>query len=311
MRWSSSSSRSRSSEAGAGSDGEALLPPALLNALGGLELVSPSRRRRLSEGAHPALRHGREEEFFQHRPYVRGDDLRSVDWRASARTGHPLVMQRHAPSRRPLTVLLDTSDSMAFPQGASASKLRMAKVLAAALAFLALRRGDSVELSRLAGGKFEKMARLRPARRSLHAILNALTALHPTGPGDLAGALAAAGTSAQRRHGLVVVLSDLYGDEAGFLAAVASIRRVAEVAVIQILSAPELEMPAGTASLEELEGGSVVSLDGAAVRDYGARVAAWRDRLAAGVRSAGAEWVEADPAEAAIDVLARWLRPVP
>jgi uncharacterized protein (DUF58 family) len=308
MRWSSSSSRSRSSEAASGPEDEALLPPALLNALRGLEIVSPSRRRRLGEGAHPALRHGREEEFFQHRPYVRGDDLRSVDWRASARTGHPLVMQRHAPSRRPLTVLLDTSDSMAFPE--RASKLRMAKVLAAALAFLALRRGDSVELSRLEGGQFEKMARLWPARRSLHAISNALTAFRPTGQGDLAGALAAAGTSAPRRHGLVVVLSDLYGDEAGFLAAVASIRRVAEVVVVQILAGSEVEMPAGTAALQELESGSVASLDGASARDYGARVAAWRERLGAGVRSAGADWVEADPAEPAIDVLTRWLRPV-
>ena len=308
MRWSSSSSRSRSSDATAGPEAEALLPPALLNALSGLELVSPSRRRRLGEGAHPALRHGREEEFFQHRPYVRGDDLRSVDWRASARTGHPLVMQRHAPSRRPLTVLLDTSDSMAFPE--RASKLRMAKVLAAALAFLALRRGDSVELSRLEGGQFEKMGRLSPGRRSLHAISHALTALPPTGRGDLAGALAAAGTSVPRWHGLVVVLSDLYGDEAGFLGAVASIRRVAEVVVVQILAGSEVEMPAGTASLHELESGSIVSLDGASVRDYGARVAAWRGRLGAGVRSAGADWVEADPAEPAIDVLTRWLRPV-
>ena len=306
MRWLTSSSPSRSSEGGAG-DEALLLPPALLGALSSLELVSSSRRRRLREGAHPAFRHGREEEFFQHRPYVRGDDLRSVDWRASARTGHPLVMQRHEPSRRPLTLLLDTSGSMAFPEGAS--KLKQARVLAAALAFLALRRGDSVELSRLRGGRFEKMARLRPARRSLHAILNALRALETTGECDLSAALAAAGTAAHRRHGLVVVLSDLYGDEAGFLKAVSSIRRVAEVAVIQILDASEREMPPGTRSLEELESRSVVSLDGAAVREHANRVAAWRERLSAGVRSAGADWVEADPAEPAVNVLARWLRP--
>jgi len=305
MRWFTSSSSGQSSETGA--NGEALLPPALLEALSSLELVSPSRRRRLSEGAHPALRHGREDEFFQHRPYVRGDDLRAVDWRASARTGHPLLMQRHHPSRRPLTLLLDTSDSMAFPQ--HASKLRQAKVLAAALAFLALRRGDSVELSLLRGGRFEKMARLRPARRSLHAISNALTALPSTGKGDLAVALAAAGTVAHR-HGLVVLLSDLYGDEAGLLEAISSIRRVAEVVVIQILAASERRIPQGTGSLEELESESLVSLDDAALRDHAVLVDAWRERLRAGARSAGADWVEADPAEPAIDVLTRWLRPM-
>lgn len=304
MRWFASSSSLRSSDAA--DDDEALLPPALLGALSGLELISSSRRRRLSEGAHPALRHGREEEFFQHRPYVRGDDLRAVDWRASARTGHPLVMQRHAPSRRPLTLLLDTSGSMDFPQ--RASKLRQAKVLAAALAFLALRRGDSVELARLQGGRFEKIARLRPARRSLHAILNALTALPATGAGDLAAALAAAGTSAHR-HGLVVLLSDLYGDEASLLTAISAIRRVAEVVVIQILSAAERALPSGVSSLEELEGESVIRLDGAAAGDYAERVAAWRERLRAGSRAAGADWVEVDPAEPAVNVLTRWLAP--
>jgi len=305
MRWFASSSTGRSSDVDAA--GETLLSPALLGALSGLELVSVRRLRRPSEGVHPALRHGREEEFFQHRPYVRGDDLRAVDWRASARTGHPLLKERHQPARRPLTLLLDTSASMAFPE--TASKLRQAKVLAAALAFLALRRGDSVEMSRLRGAGFEKVARLRPAPRSLHAISGALTPLSASGDGDLAAGLAGVGSSVAR-HGLAVVLSDLYGEEARLLRAIAAIRRVAEVAVVQILAAAEREIPSGFRSLEELEGGTVVSLDGAALGSYASRVTAWTEGLEAGVRSAGAEWVSADAAEPPVNILTRWLRRV-
>lgn len=308
MRWSASSSSERSSEAG-----EALLSPALVSALSGLDLVSTARRRRPTEGVHPALRHGREEEFFQHRPYVRGDDLRAVDWRASARTGHLLLKERHQPSRRPLTLLLDTSASMVFPgdgplpgRGAT-SKLRQAKVLAAALAFLALRRGDSVEVARLRLSRFEKVARLRPAPRALHAIAGVLGPLGASGESDLAAALADQGANVTR-HGLVVLLSDLYGDEGRLLFALASLRRVAEVAVVQVLASAEKEVPAGLSLIEELEGGAVVSLDGAAIREHAERVAAWRERLRAGARAAGADWVDADAAEPAVTVLTRWLR---
>lgn len=301
MRWSASSSSDRRSDAG-----EALLPPALVAALSGLDLVSIARRRRPNEGVHPALRHGREEEFFQHRPYVRGDDLRAVDWRASARTGHLLLKERHQPSRRPLTLLLDSSASMAFP-GEGPSKLRQAKVLAAALAFLALRRGDSVEVARLRLGRFEKVARLRPAPRALHAVAGALGPLAASGESDLAAALADQGSKVTR-HGLVVLFSDLYGDEARLLFALSSLRRVAEVAVVHVLAAQEKEIPSRLSLLEELEGGGVVSLDGAAIREHAARVASWRTRLAAGIRAAGADFVDADAAEPAIAVLTRWLR---
>jgi uncharacterized protein (DUF58 family) len=303
MRWFASSSTGRSSDVGA-ENVDTLLPSALLGALSGLELVSRARRRRPSEGAHPALRHGREEEFFQHRPYVRGDDLRAVDWRASARTGHPLLKERHQPSRRPLTLLLDTSASMAFPDGSS--KLRQAKVLAAALAFLALRRGDSVHLWRLDGGVFRRVASLKPATRSLHAISRALGPLATTGRGDTAAALAAAATAALR-NAFVVVLSDLYGDEAPLLAALASIRRVAEVAVVHVLAGAEKEIATGGGPLEELEGGGVTRLDAAAIRAHALRVTAWRERLRQGSLSAGTEWVEADAAESPVAVLTRWL----
>lgn len=304
MRWFASSSNAPGSERAPGG-ADPLLSSALVAALGGLELASAVRHRRTGDGVHAALRHGREEEFFQHRPYVRGDDLRAVDWRASARTGHLLLKERHQPSRRPLTLLLDTSASMAFPDGAT--KLRQAQVLAAALAFLALRRGDSVEVSRLDGTAFARVARLRPAPRALHAIQGALAPLAVSGDGDVATALARAGASIAR-NGLVVVLSDLYGDEVRFRHAIASLRRVSEVAVVHVLAAGERQIPAGSPALVELEGGGVVSLDAAAIAAHATRVVAWRERLGNAVRGTGAEWVEADAAEPARAVLTRWLR---
>jgi len=307
MRWFANSSTDRVSERDALGP---LLPPALLAALSGLDLVSAARRRRSSEGVHPALRHGREEEFFQHRPYVRGDDLRAVDWRASARTGHPLLKERHQPARRPLTLLLDTTLSMDFPD--ERSKLRQAKVLAAALAFLALRRGDSVEILVLRDAGFERVARLRPAPRALHAISSVLEPLEASGESDVAASLERTASSVSR-HGLAVLLSDLYGDEGRLFRALSTLRRLTEVAVVHVLAAAEKEIPAGpgTGALRELEGGAVVSVDAGATRAHRVRVAQWRDRLRGGAAAAGAEFVDADPGEPAVDVLTRWLGRIP
>lgn len=305
MRWFASSSTDRVSERDATGP---LLPPALLAALSGLDLVSAARRRRSSEGVHPALRHGREEEFFQHRPYVRGDDLRAVDWRASARTGHPLLKERHQPARRPLTLLLDTTLSMDFP--GERSKLRQAKVLAAALAFLALRRGDSVEILVLRGTGFERVARLRSAPRALHAISSVLEPLEAAGESDVAVSLERTASTVSR-HGLAVLLSDLYGDEGRLFRALSTLRRLTEVAVVHVLAAEEKEIPAGAGTLRELEGGAVVSVDVGATRAHRVRVAQWRERLRGGTHASGGEFVDADSSEPAVDVLTRWLGRIP
>ena len=47
--------------------------------------------RGLLEGGRHALLHTRSLEFDELRPYVPGDDVRDIDWKASARSGHVLI----------------------------------------------------------------------------------------------------------------------------------------------------------------------------------------------------------------------------
>jgi uncharacterized protein (DUF58 family) len=139
---------------------ERLLDGAMLAALQGLAL--PTRRTRGAlPGSHPGSQPGRGEDFFQHRAYVRGEDVRAVDWRASARTGHLLVKERHRPLRQPVTILVDRSGSMEF-EGKSLCALR----LAAALSLLALRRGDPVTMFGLTASGFRALGRALPGGRS-------------------------------------------------------------------------------------------------------------------------------------------------
>lgn len=65
-------------------------------------------------GAHIASSLGRGMSFAESRPYLPGDDLRSVDWRVTARTGRPFTKRYEVEHERPLWLLIDQGPSMQF-----------------------------------------------------------------------------------------------------------------------------------------------------------------------------------------------------
>src|ERR1051325_6765712 len=99
----------------------------------------------LLAGEYLSVFKGRGMEFDEVRPYVPGDDVRTIDWNVTARHGVPYV-KRYVEERQ-LTVLLlvDISASMDFGS-ASRSKLEAAAELAALVAFSAIENDDKVGL---------------------------------------------------------------------------------------------------------------------------------------------------------------------
>src|SRR5260221_11042149 len=96
-------------------------------------------------GPYVAVFKGRGMEFDEVRPYVPGDDIRSIDWNGTARTGEPHV--KRFVEERELTVMLlvDVSASQDFGSGRR-SKLEAAVELSALLALSAVENGDKVGL---------------------------------------------------------------------------------------------------------------------------------------------------------------------
>lgn len=84
-------------------------------------------------------------EFDEVRPYAPGDDIRTIDWNVTARTGTPFV--KRFVEERELTVLLvvDISPSLDFGS-ASRSKREAATELSALLAFSAIQNNDNIGL---------------------------------------------------------------------------------------------------------------------------------------------------------------------
>ena len=167
----------------------------------------------LLPGAYTSAFRGGGIEFEESRPYAPGDDLRIVDWNATARTGEPFVKRFREERERTLLLLLDVSASMRFA-ARGPSKAAVAAHTAAILAAAASRARDAVGLL-----AFDAVVRaeIPPARGPAHTwrVIRALVecAGQSSGQTGLAAALARARTrSRSHRRSVVFVLSDLRDD---------------------------------------------------------------------------------------------------
>ena len=152
-------------------------------------------------------------ELAMMRPYVAGDDVRRIDWNATARTGEPHVRVDLAERVLVTWLVLDTSVSMQFGT-ADRRKADVAEGVAVAIGHLATRRGNRLGVVAFGGEEFTAI----PPRQGRVGLVGLLTALRseppPEGPGasTLDGALFRTGSLARQRA-LVVVVSDFRGSQ--------------------------------------------------------------------------------------------------
>ena len=130
-----------------------------------LRLTAP-RVRVAIEGGHVSPYKGRGVEFDESRPYQDGDDLRTIDWRVTARTGKPHTKVFREERNRPVFVWLDLRRPMLFATRGAFKGVRAAEI-AALVAWSAVANGD-----RLGGLVFSETEHheLRPALGSRSAL---------------------------------------------------------------------------------------------------------------------------------------------
>ncbi len=90
------------------------LDPALLAALGDLELVARVIVDGMLSGLHNSPFHGYSAEFSQYRHYRPGDDLKYIDWKLFARTDRLYTKQYRETTNLGAQIMVDASQSMAF-----------------------------------------------------------------------------------------------------------------------------------------------------------------------------------------------------
>lgn len=274
---------------------------------GQLELAARRVLEGLRAGRHRSPYLGPATEFADHRPYLAGDDLRTVDWKAYARSDHLLVRRYREERDLPLLLLVDSSASMDYGEPRKAD---WAVLAAATLGLLAVDQGDRVALA--AGG--DGLAEIHAAAGgppAAQALCARLAGLRFRGGTDLARTLQ---TLAQqlRRRSLVVLLSDALVEPAPLARAFGALgARGHEGALLQVLDRSELSLPAdwGEVRLEDPElGGAAVALDSAAAKaGYDARMARHIEEIARACAGCRVEHVLALTDRAVADALGAWL----
>jgi uncharacterized protein (DUF58 family) len=131
-------------------------------------------------GSHRGVQRGRGLEFEEVRPYVAGDDARSIDWRVSARRGRLHTKLFREERERPVWLLVDLQPGMFF---ASRTQLKSALAVRAAalLAWITALGGDRVGAV-IANGSDTVWLPPRAREAGVLRIFNALLALQPRAP---------------------------------------------------------------------------------------------------------------------------------
>jgi uncharacterized protein (DUF58 family) len=149
-------------------------------------------------------------EFADHRDYQPGDDFRTLDWNVYQRFERLLVRLYEEEEDLAIYFIVDASASMGFGDG---HKLRYAKKVAAALAYVGLANLDRVSIVTTTDVVSGRMPETRGKARIFKAF-RFLRAAKADGTTDLGDALKTF-VAQNKRRGLAVLISDLY-DPAGF-----------------------------------------------------------------------------------------------
>ncbi|MEP6781311.1 MAG: DUF58 domain-containing protein [Gemmatimonadaceae bacterium] len=219
------------------------LDPAVLAALGHLELVARWVVDGFITGLHRSPRKGFSVEFAEHRAYQSGDDLRYLDWKIAARADRWVVKLFEEETNARAVIVLDVSRSMHWTGAADRiTKLSYAEHLAAALSLLLLRQRDAVGLVRFD----DEIRTVVPPRASQKNWRRLITTFDEKGAGpksDVVAALNRAGNMI-RRPGLVVLLSDLLVETEPVADALKALRaRGHECLVAHIMDPAERDFP--------------------------------------------------------------------
>lgn len=238
----------------------------------------------LLHGDYSGLLHRAGSELGDIRRYSEGDDVRLIDWPATARTNETQVHETIADHELEVWLVVDASASMSFGTARS-TKYRLALDAAGAIGLLVVQSGNRLGCV-VAGGTGRIMP--RPGTDHLAAVLATLersTATPGASSADPVVALAMP-MSPRTRRGLVVVVSDFL--DGVWPAELSRLGRRHDVIALVVSDPREFTLPdVGVIDLEDVETGRVATVDtsrpevrarfaDAAARRFATRVAALR-----------------------------------
>lgn len=231
-----------------------LLKPEILNTVDGLELVARIIVEGFMSGSNKSQSVGSGQEFSQYRSYQPGDDLRQLDWKMFARSERYYIKQAEIETNITVKFMLDASQSMSYAEDGM-SKLQYAKIMTAALAYLARKQSDTFGLFTV-NDKIIKTVQPRFEQQQFIRFLNELVMLKSEGAWKKGSGLEQ--LFDHRGKELIVFITDLYDnseDLQKFITRLKTPRN--EVVVFQLIGRHEADLDFdGSFTFEDLESGA-------------------------------------------------------
>lgn len=225
-----------------------------------IQIVANRAVNDLFAGQYKSVFRGRGMEFDEVREYQPGDDVRTIDWNVTARTGTGTAFIKRFCEERELTImfLVDVSASGAFGS-VDRSKLDMVVESAATLMFSALKNNDKVGLITFCDDVLDYFPPRKGKSHVLH-LIRELVAVEPVARDtNLAAALEFL-SRVQRRRAVVFLISDFLAADSQHAMAVCNKRH--DLIAMTVSDPREHVLPdVGFITLQDAETGELVELD--------------------------------------------------
>jgi len=235
-----------------------MIPEDILKNIRRIQITTSRMVTDVFAGHYHSVFKGKGMDFDEVREYQPGDDIRSIDWNVTARTGHPFIKKFTEERELTIMMLLDISGSSYFGT-VNKLKSRLAAELCSVLAMSAVKNNDKVGLIAFTD-RIEKFVPPRKGLRHVLRIIREALYFEPEGKGtDIPGALEHLNRVINRRA-VTFVISDFYDKDFKKSLSIANKRH--DIVALSITDPRELDLPdIGIINLEDAETGKGFLVD--------------------------------------------------
>lgn len=228
-----------------------------------LKLFSRQAARSMLLGETRSRFRGRGMEFEEVRRYQAGDDIRTIDWRVSARTGGTYTKLFCEERERPVHILVDQRSPLFFGSNQQFKSV-LAAELAAAIAWAALAGSDRIG-GQIIGDNRESDIRAKRNKQAVLKLLHDLSELNQSLPSDTvpSNSLSNALKECQRitRPGTAIfIISDFHDFDASSAKALSNLGRHCDIHALHVYDPLEERLPLnGAAAISDGRQQSAIS----------------------------------------------------
>jgi len=243
------------------SAGSEVLAPELMARVRQIQVRTHRMVSNMLSGAYKSTFRGTGIEFEEVRQYQPGDDVRTIDWNVTARTGEPFVKTFVEERQLTLQLVVDTSHSMDFGSR-DRSKRETAAEFCALMAYVAVFQHDQVGLSLFSD---EPGLHLNPKKGLSHVmrVIREVIAAEPHGEGSSLVSALELQLRMLRRRSMIFVVSDfLDTSEEEWALVLSRLSAKHDVVCVRVTDPFEEELPkSGLITMRDIESGQMVDVD--------------------------------------------------